>query len=132
MFYIPQFAQSTKLVEVTIIGHPGEIPELLHALSPVRRFDGTYGPLPASQLRTLSLKLPDYVMYTAEAADKLVDMIFGIMAYRGALSKPLEKLIITECLTKRPSFESAYLNTQNASLVLETSPCECDEHDVRL
>lgn len=114
-----------------IIGHPWDSPELLHALRPVRRNIGTYGPVPGSQLGTLSVILPEDMAYTAEAADYLVGMLFGTVVVRAEMGRALERLIITECLSDRPSFQAAFVDTsiRGVSFALETCPCVCDEHD---
>lgn len=115
-----------------IIGHPWDTPELLRALRPTRRVDGTYGSVPASQLKTLSIELPQDMACTAEAADDLVDMLFGIVELRAEKGQVLERLIITECLAERSSFQSAYFATDTVLFALETPPCICDQHDITL
>lgn len=115
-----------------ILCNPSDAPELLRALRPARRLDGTYGAVPASRLRTLSVKLPESSSCTAEEADGLVRMLFSVMACRAEMGQPLEQLVVTECLTERPSFESAFSNNRDALSVLETPPCACDDHDVLL
>lgn len=59
-------------------------------------------------------------------------MLFNVMVLRADMGQPLEQLVVTECLTERPSFESAFSDNRDALSVLETPPCACDDHDVPL
>lgn len=105
--------------------------DLLFMLRQDVPLEGSSTALKAPTLQLLHLELPRYQQQYISRLQQVVDALALTLAHRANKGSHLDRLIVTECLTTKVSWEECMRRHEVRGLEqkLETVPCHCTSHD---